>query len=48
MTHNRKEWIENRLRQPNGIGTGRNVTQMHYARQGVVTVVMRSVGIREK
>ena len=48
MTHNRKEWIENRLRQTNGNGTGRNVTQMHYARQGVVTEEMLSVAQREK
>ena len=48
MTHNRKEWIENRLRQTNGNETGRNVTQMHYARQGVVTEEMLSVAQREK
>ncbi|MCH7765086.1 MAG: phosphomethylpyrimidine synthase ThiC [Acidobacteria bacterium] len=48
MAHNRKEWIENRLRQTNGNGTERNVTQMHYARQGVVTEEMRYVAQREK
>jgi len=42
----RDAWIEKRLAATNG--SGRNVTQMHYARQGVVTEEMQYVAQREK
>ncbi len=38
----RQPWIDARLRQSDG-----NVSQMHYARQGIVTEEMRFVAIRE-
>jgi phosphomethylpyrimidine synthase len=42
----RDAWIERRLAATNG--SGRNVTQMHYARQGVVTEEMEYVARRER
>jgi phosphomethylpyrimidine synthase len=42
----RDAWIEKRLTATNG--SGRNVTQMHYARQGVVTEEMEYVARRER
>ncbi len=51
----RDAWIEKRTAAPNGSGhaaggngAGRNVTQMHYARAGVVTEEMAYVARREK
>ncbi len=51
----RDAWIEKRLAAPNGArhaargnGAGRNVTQMHYARAGVITEEMEYVARREK
>ena len=35
------------LRQPRKAGAGKNVSQMHYARQGVITPEMEYVAIRE-
>jgi len=43
----RTEWIEKRLAAA-GTNGSRNVTQMHLARQGVITEEMRYVAIREK
>jgi phosphomethylpyrimidine synthase len=44
----RDAWIEKRLTTASGNGAGRNVTQMHYARQGVITEEMQYVARREK
>ncbi|MGH9778897.1 MAG: phosphomethylpyrimidine synthase, partial [Candidatus Acidiferrales bacterium] len=44
----RGEWIEKRLATLKSNGAGRNVTQMHLARQGAVTEEMRFVATREK
>ena len=44
----RDAWIEKRLRAAEGNGAGRNVTQMHYARAGVITEEMEYVARREK
>jgi phosphomethylpyrimidine synthase len=45
----RDAWIEQRLRATgNGNAAGRNVTQMHLARQGAVTEEMQFVARREK
>ncbi len=46
----REEWIQKRLAASNGggNGAGRNVTQMHYARAGVITEEMEYVARREK
>ncbi|MFQ5723905.1 MAG: phosphomethylpyrimidine synthase ThiC, partial [Terriglobia bacterium] len=46
MANVRGEWIKKRLAGSNGAGG--NVTQMHYARRGVVTEEMGFVGEREK
>ena len=40
----RSEWVEKRLARQ---GADRNVTQMHYARQGVTTEEMEYVAKRE-
>jgi len=40
----RTEWIEKRRE---AIGSGANITQLHYARQGVVTEEMAHVARRE-
>jgi len=48
MANVRGEWIQRRLEEENSNGAGRNVTQMHYARQGVTTEEMRYVARREK
>src|SRR3954469_4545375 len=42
----RADWIERRLREAPQDGT-RNVTQMHYARRGIITEEMRFVALRE-
>jgi phosphomethylpyrimidine synthase len=46
----RDAWIEKRTAAMNGggNGNGRNFSQMHYARQGVVTEEMEYVAKREK
>ncbi|MFQ5778750.1 MAG: phosphomethylpyrimidine synthase, partial [Terriglobia bacterium] len=44
----RGEWVRKRLEAQKQNGAGRNLTQMHYARQGVVTEEMRFVAAREK
>jgi phosphomethylpyrimidine synthase len=46
----REEYIQKRLAQAetNANGTGRNVTQMHYARQNVITEEMELIARREK
>jgi phosphomethylpyrimidine synthase len=44
----RDAWIEKRLAARGGNGAGRNVTQMHLARQGMVTEEMEYVARREK
>ncbi len=44
----REAWIEKRLATQSGNGAGRNVTQMHYARAGVVTEEMEYVARRER
>ena len=59
MADIRGEWIQKRLArlrslssggqaEPGGNGTGLNVSQMHFARQGVVTEEMEYVARREK
>jgi phosphomethylpyrimidine synthase len=48
MPNVRGEWIQKRLAEANRNGQGRNLTQMHYARQGVVTEEMEYVARREK
>jgi len=48
MANVRGEWIEKRLSTLPTNGAGRNVTQMHLARQASVTEEMRFVGQREK
>jgi phosphomethylpyrimidine synthase len=48
MANVRGEWIQKRLASLPTNGAGRNVTQMHLARQGVVTEEMRFVAEREK
>jgi len=42
LPHNRKAWVEARIARGDS-----NVSQMHYARQGVITQEMRFVAIRE-
>ncbi len=37
----------NLLRKPRRAGAGKNVTQMHYARQGIITPEMEYIAIRE-
>ena len=44
----RDAWIDKRIAAANGNGSGRNMTQMHYARAGVVTEEMEFVARREK
>ena len=46
----RDAWIEKRKTDSNGNGNGaaRNFSQMHYARQGVITEEMAYVAVREK
>jgi len=50
----RDAWIEKRLADSgessngNGARPGRNVSQMHYARQGIITEEMQYVALREK
>jgi phosphomethylpyrimidine synthase len=44
----RDAWIEKRLEATSGNGAGRNVTQMHLARAGVVTEEMEYVARRER
>jgi phosphomethylpyrimidine synthase len=46
----RDEWIQKRFTAQNGSGNGvgRNITQMHYARAGVVTEEMAYVARRER
>jgi phosphomethylpyrimidine synthase len=48
MANVRAEWVKKRLEAASGNGVGRNVTQMHYARRGVVTEEMEYVARREK
>jgi len=48
MANVRGEWIQKRLAEASTNGAGRNLTQMHYARQGVVTEEMAYVARREK
>src|SRR3989337_3070739 len=59
MANVRSEWGKKRLARlrsssssgqagPSGNGAGRNVTQMHYARQSVITEEMEYVARREK
>jgi phosphomethylpyrimidine synthase len=44
----RDEWIDKRLASANGNGATRNLSQMHYARQGVITEEMEYVAKRER
>ncbi|HSC77072.1 MAG TPA: phosphomethylpyrimidine synthase ThiC, partial [Candidatus Acidoferrales bacterium] len=44
----RGEWIQKRLASLPTNGAGRNVSQMHFARQCVITEEMRYVAEREK
>ena len=44
----REAWIEKRLKETAAANGTRNVSQMHYARQGVVTEEMEYVARREK
>ncbi len=44
----RDAWIEKRLAATGSNGAGRNVTQMYFARQGIVTEEMRYVAEREQ
>jgi phosphomethylpyrimidine synthase len=44
----RESWIEKRLQETASANGGRNVSQMHYARQGRVTEEMEYVAQREK
>ena len=59
MANVRSEWVKKRLARlrsssssgqagPSGNGAGLNVSQMHYARQGVITEEMEYVARREK
>ncbi len=48
MANVRGEWIQKRLAGLPTNGAGRSVSQMHFARQGVVTEEMRYVAQREK
>ena len=48
MANVRGEWVQKRLEAQKQNGAGRNLTQMHYARQGVTTEEMRFVAGREK
>src|SRR3990172_8112805 len=48
MANLRAEWVKKRLEATSQNGAGRNVTQMHYARRGVVTEGMECVAGREK
>ncbi|MFQ5694880.1 MAG: phosphomethylpyrimidine synthase ThiC, partial [Terriglobia bacterium] len=48
MANVRGEWIKKRLSHNGSNGAQRNVTQMHYARQGVVTEEMAYLARREK
>ncbi len=48
MANVRGEWVKKRLETASGNGTGLNVSQMHYARQGVLTEEMEYVARREK
>src|SRR3990172_7504606 len=48
MANVRAEWVKKRLETVSQNGAGRNVTQMHYARRGVVTEEMEYVARREK
>src|SRR3972149_4944742 len=59
MANVRSEWVKKRLARlrsasssgqagPSGNGAGLNVSQMHYARQGVITEEMENVARREK
>jgi phosphomethylpyrimidine synthase len=43
LPHRRGEWVDARLKASDG-----NVTQMHYARRGVITEEMRYVAVREQ
>jgi phosphomethylpyrimidine synthase len=44
----RDAWVEKRLTETAGTNGSRNVSQMHYARQGVITEEMEFVARREK
>jgi phosphomethylpyrimidine synthase len=44
----RDSWIEKRLAESAGANGGRNVTQMHYARKGIITQEMDYVARRER
>jgi phosphomethylpyrimidine synthase len=44
----RDAWIEKRLAAASSNGAGRNVSQMHLARQGVITEEMQYVATRER
>src|ERR1035441_10975256 len=44
----RDTWIEKRLAETAAANGSRNVSQMHYARQGVITEEMAFVARREK
>jgi len=48
MANVRSEWVRKRLEAAPQNGAGRNVSQMHYARQGVLTEEMEYVARREK
>jgi len=49
LPRRRQPWIDARLREAgiDTIGSGGNLSQMHYARRGVITEEMRFVAIRE-
>src|SRR3989441_9514532 len=44
----RDAWVEKRLATAGANGAGRNVSQMHYARKGIITEEMDYVARREK
>ncbi|HEX4642977.1 MAG TPA: phosphomethylpyrimidine synthase ThiC, partial [Candidatus Acidoferrales bacterium] len=44
----RDAWVEKRLKETAAANGTRNVSQMHYARQGVITEEMEFVARREK
>ena len=48
MANLRAEWVKKRLEATSENGADRNVSQMHYARQGAVTQEMEYVARREK
>jgi phosphomethylpyrimidine synthase len=48
MANVRGEWVKKRLAEASTNGAGRNLSQMHYARKGMVTEEMEYVARRER